>query len=100
MISPKLKNAATESKFECILECKEERDWEAKVRAEFIDGSIWESKTAPYKCSELRSLFYQKCEEVEDRLEQALPDEPEEDFEKDMNSAQKNKKSGAKKNKK
>ena len=59
------------------------RDWEARLRAEFIDGSIWESKTAPYKCSELRSIFYEKCSDVEDKLDREGVDEEEEDLEMD-----------------
>ena len=60
------------------------RDWEARLRAEFIDGSIWESKTAPYKCSELRSMFFEKCSDIEDKLEQEGADEDDEDLEMDL----------------
>ena len=74
------------------------RDWEAQVRAEFIDGSVWESKTAPYKCSDLRAIFFEKCGEIEDAIERAGAEQDNDDDEDD-NTKKKNIK-GTKKGKK
>ena len=74
MSSPKLKKAATESKFQCSFDIQIEpsnTNVPPNLKAEFIDGSVWETKTDKFDCSELRNLFFEKAAAVEDAIERA-----------------------------
>ena len=72
MSSTKLRNAATDSKFEFTFDLKTEPcNIPPSLRAEFIDGSIWLIETGKYDSNELRSLFFEKAAAVEDSIERA-----------------------------
>ena len=53
-------------KFECIMVKHPDPNFKAIMKAEFVDGSVMEIETGEYKASDLRGLFYEKAEEVED----------------------------------
>jgi hypothetical protein len=41
----------------------------AGIKAEFIDGSIWETPTDDLDCMQLRNMFFEKAEFAENNLE-------------------------------
>ena len=81
MGSPNLKKAATESKFRCIHNYSNKQEdlgkpgSEARLKAEFIDGSIWEIETKDFTNKDLRDMFFEKAADVEDAIERAGAEE-------------------------
>jgi hypothetical protein len=54
--------------YECVMLKQPQEDFTATLKAEFSDGSIFETETSPYTAADLRSLFYEKAEEAEDSI--------------------------------
>jgi hypothetical protein len=66
MVSPKLKKA--NPSFECSVVQLDNFE-PAKLTAEFLDGSKWETPTGDLRMEELRAQFFLKCQDAEDNVD-------------------------------
>ena len=54
--------------YECLMVRQIDEDFPASLKAEFSDGSVFETETSGHTAADLRSLFFEKAEDAENAL--------------------------------
>jgi hypothetical protein len=72
MTSKRLKKINPEYDCNLILHSREE---DSIIKVSFSDGTVWETSTAEYKCSDLRGEVYMRAEGIEEDIERSEADD-------------------------
>jgi len=54
--------------YECLMVRQPNEDFAASLKAEYSDGSVFETETGEHTAADLRSLFFEKAEDAENAL--------------------------------